>query len=174
MKNILAGCNNLKRLKTGANFVYFSFNLEKSIILEKLTSIGYVIVSPKTGSMLPMLRPKLDQAVFSLKHEYKKNDIILYKNEDGTKLIMHRVERVFSKGYLTRGDNAYYAEYVPKENVFAAATEIYRKNKKNKCDSMRYKLISFLCINYNLLLFEYRRSDKIFWRIARKIKRKVF
>jgi len=164
MKKMFVGCNKLKKVNIEQGIIqYYSDELKKTSILQSLDKLGYVIVTPETGSMMPIVRPKYDKVVFKKANDYKKNDIVLYMNNDGNKLIMHRIRKVFDNGFLIHGDASNGYEYVLNERVYASVSEIYKKNKVIKRNSLRYNVISAYSVNYNKLLFKYRRSNNIFF-----------
>lgn len=174
IKNMLVGCNGLREITISPSLLQSVCQTRENVLLDKLNEVGYIVVSPKTGSMTPMLRPDRDQAAFYAQDTIKRGDIALFKSEHSTRLVMHRIYRALSNGYLIKGDRDRYAEFVPKENVYAAARQIYRNGKRIARNSMRYDALSVCSKVYNTLLASYRRSNHVFWKAARRVKRKLF
>ena len=54
----------------------------------------------------------------------RRGDVVLYKTMDT--YILHRVLRVLPEEYLTRGDNTWVTEHVPRDTVLATMTGFYR------------------------------------------------
>ena len=54
----------------------------------------------------------------------RRGDVVLYKT--GETYILHRVLRIKPEEYLTRGDNTWVIEHVPKDAVLATMTGFYR------------------------------------------------
>ena len=173
VKNMLTGCNGLKEIKLSPSLLRSLCAGGKPLLLEKIEETGYIVVSPKTGSMTPMLRPERDQAVFYAQEKYGRGDIVLFKSGYSSSLVMHRVYRVLSGGYLIKGDLDRRAEFVPEENVYAGARLIYRDGKAIPGTSLRFRAISIGSKAYDSLLATYRGSDRVFWRAARRIKRRI-
>ncbi len=110
----------------------------------KLESIEEVLlghgkfVGPTMGtSMLPMLKSGRDTIVVKPKEEkLKPLDVALYKREE--KYVLHRVLKVTDTGYIIRGDNCYYDEIIPEEDVIGVLTEFFRKDKHYYCTDEEY------------------------------------
>ena len=113
---------------------------------EKLSIIrqkGFYLSTPSGTSMLPMLAGGVDQAVIvALPGKAKKGDVLLYEDKDGQN-VLHRVIKVKSDGYLLRGDNRYYAEFVPFDRVIAILSSYFKGEKQIDCKkSLRYRFYS--------------------------------
>ncbi|MBO5481256.1 MAG: S24/S26 family peptidase [Clostridia bacterium] len=95
-------------------------------------------IGPTVGtSMLPMLKNRRDTIVVKAKTErLKPLDVALYKR--GNLYILHRVLKVTDTGYIIRGDNCYYDEIVPEEDVIGVLTEFFRKKTHYYCTDEKY------------------------------------
>jgi hypothetical protein len=72
----MAGKNSPQNKYT-ASAVYFQSALFKAYFtFAFLGEVRYIVVSPKTGSMMPMLRPDRDQAAFYAQDRYRKGDMV--------------------------------------------------------------------------------------------------
>ena len=111
--------------------------LDKHTIEEMLLSRGQY-VGPTVGvSMLPMLKNRRDTIVVQAKTErLKRLDVALYRRGDS--YILHRVLQPIDGGYLIRGDNCYFDENVPEEDVIGVLTEFFRKGKHYYCTDKKY------------------------------------
>ena len=104
---------------------------------------GFYLCTPSGTSMLPMLAGGVDQAVIvSLSGKAKKGDVLLYEDKDGQN-VLHRVIKVKSDGYLLRGDNRYYTEFVPFDRVIGILSSFFKGEKQIDCKkSLRYRMYS--------------------------------
>ena len=104
---------------------------------------GFYLCTPSGTSMLPMLAGGVDQAVIvSLSGKAKKGDVLLYEDKDGQN-VLHRVIKVKSDGYLLRGDNRYYTEFVPFDRVIGILSSYFKGEKQIDCKkSLRYRMYS--------------------------------
>ena len=104
---------------------------------------GFYLSTPSGTSMLPMLAGGVDQAVIvSLLGKAKKGDVLLYEDKDGQN-VWHRVIKVKSDGYLLRGDNRYYTEFVPFDRVIGILSSYFKGEKQIDCKkSLRYRMYS--------------------------------
>ena len=111
--------------------------LDKQTIEEVLLSRGQY-VGPTVGvSMLPMLKNRRDTIVVQAKTErLKRLDVALYRRGDS--YILHRVLQPIDGGYLIRGDNCYFDENLPEEDVIGVLTEFFRKGKHYYCTDKKY------------------------------------
>ena len=106
-------------------------------IEEVLLATGKYIGPTVGTSMLPMLKNRRDTIVVKAKTErLKPLDVALYKR--GNLYILHRVLKVTDTGYIIRGDNCYYDEIVPEEDVIGVLTEFFRKKTHYSCTDEKY------------------------------------
>ena len=98
---------------------------EKTYTIEELLASNTAFVGTFGGtSMLPMLKERRDTIVVQPKTQrLKALDVALYRV--GEKYILHRVIKVLQDGYLIRGDNCYFNEYVKEDAVIGVLTEFY-------------------------------------------------
>ena len=94
---------------------------------ELLQRDGSVITHVVGSSMKPLLHDRQSIVVVedAGKVPPKKGDVVLYKT-NGT-YILHRVMKITEKEYLTRGDNTWTIEHIPKEALLATMTQFCRK-----------------------------------------------
>jgi len=108
---------------------------------------GYRIkIYPKGGSMLPFLLGGRDAAVLSLAaegRELKKNDIVLYRMENGIH-VLHRIWRVGGDGIYTLGDAQTKLDGpYRREDIIAVVDYIIRRDKNIDSDNGKYvRLVS--------------------------------
>ena len=103
---------------------------------------GYYISTSVGNSMLPFLRERKDTIVIQKRKQYKKFDVVLYKRKGN--YVLHRIIKVLPETFHIRGDNCYYDEYIPHEDIIGVLTKCYRGEKKVKLNSIFYKL--YVCI----------------------------
>lgn len=83
---------------------------------------------PRGVSMLPTVRPGMDEIELSRVDRIEQYDLLLYVRENGAP-ILHRLLRITKKGLTFAGDNQGYAEKaVPPDAVLAKATAIIRNS----------------------------------------------
>lgn len=129
---------------------------------------GKDLVSPVSGSMRPLIRENRDRGLFqTLNRPLRRYDVVLY--ESGGQTLMHRVLRVSSTVCELRGDNAQESETIPREQIFAVMTGLYRDERFISCDSVRYRIFSRLIVAFHPYIGQYRSSPRVFWRFVRKL-----
>ena len=124
------------------------YNSIEQVLAEK----GESISSSAGYSMYPMLRNKRDMIVVeTVKRPLKKHDVPLYRLSCG-KLVLHRILKVTPDGYIIRGDNLFFKEYVKKEQVIGVLKEFYRDGKKVVCatDKKYHWYIFYIRASYPL------------------------
>ena len=122
----------------------------EALKIEEVLQESGKYVGPTVGvSMLPMLRERRDTIVVLPKRErLKPLDVALYRR--GEKYVLHRVLALTEDGYIIRGDNCYYNEYILEDAVFGVLTEFFRGDKHILCTDKKY-------VNYA------KRRVKTFW-----------
>ncbi len=86
------------------------------------------VISPKGGSMLPLIRPELDTVLIRrASGSIRRGDIVLYHNSRG--YVLHRVLDDLGELLLICGDNQTQPEYVEKSAVIAVVEGLYRKER---------------------------------------------
>ena len=150
---------------------------ENTYTIEELLKSNNVFVGTFAGtSMLPMLRERRDTIVVQPKTERLNTlDVALYKV--GEKYILHRVIKVLQNGYLIRGDNCYFNEFVKEEAVIGVLTEFYREEERVFVNDKKYlKYAKNRVKNYRLRRFFYAITKfprRVFSWIKRKCKKKT-
>ena len=110
-------------------------------------------------SMRPMLREHKDIVIIRRSHgRLKRNDVPLYSRPGSDKFVLHRIVRPTDNGYIIRGDNLYYNEFVRNEQIIGVLKSFYRDGKYYDCEkSMLYKLYTV----YIRASYPFRR----FWKL---------
>ena len=84
---------------------------------------GLYVNTPKGNSMWPFIRGERDViSVIPVKEPLKKYQVILYEIP-GRGHILHRILAVREHGYVVRGDNCFYKEYVSKDRSYLPGRE---------------------------------------------------
>lgn len=127
-------------------------------IEEQLALSGEVMVCTSGISMLPMLRNRRDMVVIAeVKRPLERHDVPLYRLDSG-KLVLHRILKVTDGGYIIRGDNLYFNEFVKDEQIIGVLKAFYRSGKYYDCEkSTVYKLYKV----YVRLSYPFRRLWKL-------------
>lgn len=128
-------------------------NLQNDDVIKALRN-GEIIISHFSGtSMYPLLKSGKDRVVIApVDGNLKNNDVPLYIGDNG-KLVLHRIIRVKSDGYIIRGDNLYRNEYnVTNAKIVGVLKGFYKGDKLYNCDTdFRYKLyVCFIRATYPL------------------------
>ncbi len=134
---------------------YTSFNkMKKSIpvsleelnpiIQEQLNSGLKVKFKTKGRSMYPLLIDSRDSVILEKKENYRKNDVVLFKNANN-EYVLHRIKKIKNNQIVTRGDAlTKYDEPITKENLIATAVAFERNGKEISNKNILYKLYSAL------------------------------
>lgn len=128
---------------------------ELASLIEESASNKGAYFSPSGISMLPTL--KNGDKVFLIKRAIKKNDIVFYRNKDG-KHTMHRAIKIYNDYFTARGDNQFWTEDVPINNVIAVVDHYFSGKKRIDCNSFAFKQKTF-----------FLPIIRLFRRIARKL-----
>ena len=147
-----------------------------STLEAELAECGVYLTSTIGYSMAPLFSHRRDAVLISVPTgAIKKYDVILYPGTPGT-YVLHRVIAVRDDYYITRGDNTYFKERVPKDKVLGVLVSFTRKGKKSTVDTFGYRLYSRLwCAIYpvRLCLRKARRAlSRIYRAIFKRGKRK--
>jgi len=113
--------------------------------IEPLLREGYRFkICPVGKSMVPFLCGGRDEAVLSIpdsEYKYKRNDIVLYKIENGI-FVLHRICRISKKGIFTLGDgNTGVEGPLKREEILALVDYIIRKGKTIRKNDRMYILL---------------------------------
>lgn len=109
-------------------------------------------------SMRPMLREHKDIVIIRrADKKLKRNDVPLYSRPNSDKFVLHRILKVTDGGYIIRGDNLYFNEFVKDEQIIGVLKAFYRSGKYYDCEkSTAYKLYKV----YVRLSYPFRRLWK--------------
>ncbi len=151
-------------------------SLQNDDVIKALKS-GEIIISHFSGtSMYPMLKSGKDRVVVApVDSTLKKNDVPLYKGSNG-KLVLHRIIKVKSDGYVIRGDNLYHNEYdVTDEKIVGILKGFYKGDKLYNCDTdFKYKLyVYFIRATYPLRYVFVMLLRPCLVKIKRFLKRQI-
>lgn len=113
---------------------------ERKSPLEREIASGKPTVTLTMGdSMEPLLYNRSTRVVIvKADRDLKRNELPLYKRPTG-QFVMHRIIKVDTDYYYTRGDNRIGLEQIPKQWVQGVVTEIYRKEKHFTVDNKWYR-----------------------------------
>ena len=149
---------------------------------EMLQRKGRTIASPVSGSMLPLVRPHRDYAVFEpAGSRLKKYDVVLYYR--GRQAVMHRIVGVkkpqagtdggacSSDIYIIRGDNGCANEYIPREQICGRMTMLYRDEHCIDCAGVWFGLVSRIIVGLHPLIRLYRRLYRCLYRRLYRVRR---
>lgn len=118
-----------------------------NMVEEQLKSSESVAFFTRGASMRPLLRTHKDIVVIvKPEHPLSVKDVALYKVKCSDKLVLHRVIGIKDDvTYITRGDNTYHKEYVPKDQIVGVMTAVYRGGRYIDCkNSKGYKVYVWL------------------------------
>lgn len=130
---------------------------------------GFYVSTPLGNSMFPFIRGGEDLAViFPLKEKPKKFDVMLYERQDGEH-VLHRIVKTAAEGYLVRGDNCYFEEFVTEEQIIGYLGKLFRNGntKKDVLESGGYRTAVRLWV----LAYPLRRCVHAIWK---RMTRRVF
>ena len=106
-------------------------------IEEILNKRGAYVFTAEGESMLPMLVGDVDTLVVQkVTDKLSVYDVALYRR--GDKYVLHRVVELVNDGYIMRGDNCYYDEFVTFQEVLGVLTEFYHNGKNVLCTDKKY------------------------------------
>lgn len=127
-------------------------------ILEKE---GYFACTSSGVSMFPMLRNRKDTIIiYPINGYLKKYDVLLYKRNN--EYVLHRVVKVLENGYLIRGDNCFYDEFVSDSQIIGILDSFYRGKRLIRINDMRYiSYYKFWCFIYPLRVIFIKLRFKI-------------
>ncbi len=121
---------------------------------------GFLICTPISGSMRPMIRVRKDSVLFVVpKKRLQVYDVGLFSTKEGL-TIMHRVIKVLPEGYIFRGDNSNTCEYVKEEQIIGVMKGFYRGEKYYDKNHIGYKLYGFIWVRLHPLLMIYKKIKR--------------
>ncbi|MCQ2451229.1 MAG: S24/S26 family peptidase [Clostridia bacterium] len=100
-------------------------------------------------SMRPLFREHRDIInIKTVTEPLKKGDVVLYPDNGGINLVLHRIIKVNGDDLIIRGDNNYFREYRKADEMVGIMSSFYREGifcdvKKSK----KYKLYTFWILN---------------------------
>ncbi len=116
---------------------------------EALLFTEEIAFKTKGRSMEPLFREHRDIInIRTITAPLKRGDVILYPDDTGTFLVLHRVIKDEGETLLIRGDNNYFDERRYKDEIVGIMVSFFRKGKY--CDvskSKGYRLYTFLILN---------------------------
>ena len=109
--------------------------------LEQLEKYGMYMSVPRGKSMRPMLRSKRDIVeIHRLEHLPKRGDLVLYVRGEDKQGVLHRVLAVREKDCVIAGDNCWWREIIPHEDVVGIAVRFYRGGRWHEVTDPGYRL----------------------------------
>ncbi len=134
-----------------------SMNDLHPLISEAIKNGGQFILHPKGVSMLPTIIPIQDSLVLVEPCDIRKNDIVLYKRDNGV-YVAHRIIAVKGDEYIMCGDNQCYTEHgITNKHIIAKVSQIRKpggkvisEEKIRNCfyaEKLRLKRFKGRCIN---------------------------
>ena len=141
------------------------YTSENGFIEQVLSEHGVYASVVRGVSMKPLLHQGKDVVyIVPLTEKVKKYDVLLY-NRNG-KYILHRVIGFYPEGYVIRGDNTYFKEYIPTGEVVGILTKYYKNGREYSASGRRFLL-------YGLLVQIFYVPRYIFVMLKRKISKLV-
>lgn len=105
--------------------------MSKSTYKDIIEKQGFYIATPRGVSMLPLIRPGIDTVkIVPKKGRCEKYDVVLYKRDNQSQYILHRIIKVLKNGYYLCGDNQVIKEKVVNENWIIGVMEGYYREEK--------------------------------------------
>jgi len=121
------------------------------VFREQLEQNGKVAFTPAGTSMRPMLDHRKDEVYLVKvdKNSVKKWDVVLYQTEQGA-YVMHRVIKLDSNGFITRGDNIYYNDAVQTyDRLIGKVFQFIHKGKQHSVTDFSYQCYTvFWVVSY--------------------------
>ena len=161
-------------------FIMEFLNYEKKIpasewfkVILPLLREGYQLkICPEGRSMVPFLIGGRDEAVLSVPstdYVFKKNDIVLFRFDDGIH-VLHRICRINKRGIYTLGDgNTAEEGPIQSEDVLAVADYIIRKGKIIQNNDYPYLLLVSL---WRLIRFFRPLVIRVYYTVRRSHSKK--
>lgn len=144
--------------------------VDKGVIESELERHGSYASVTRGVSMRPLFKTRRDMVIIvPPPAELKKYDVVLYTGA-GNKYTMHRIIGFDGDVLIIRGDNTYFRERVPRQNVIGILTEFNRRGKHHTVEERGYKIYSRVW-HY---LYPIRYPFHVLLRIASRIKHKIF
>lgn len=118
-------------------------------IEQYLKEKGTLTYTFKGSSMRPLLRQGRDLYTLASKSSdrCKKYDIVLYRNAQKGKYVLHRIVEVRDDDYVILGDNCISKEYgVRDEDIIGVVTSINRNGKNIDVSDLKYRIYTHIWV----------------------------
>ena len=113
--------------------------LQQTKMEQAIEKYGFLVHAFSGVSMMPMLNQTKDAVrLVAVKRPLQKYDIVLYIRADQA-AVLHRIIRVKKEGYIIRGDNCLWNEWVRHEQIVAVAEGIYKNGDYVACETRQMK-----------------------------------
>ncbi|MEE0946735.1 MAG: S24 family peptidase [Acutalibacteraceae bacterium] len=141
---------------SAARYAYDKMNISFNISLEEmlpameetLNSGGKVTFVTKGRSMAPLLVSGRDSVVIGRFDEYKKGDVVLFRNNEG-EFILHRIYKIKNDLYYTEGDSLLISDPpIKKEQILGKAVSFIRNAKEIKTSSFSYNIYKWIYMSF--------------------------
>ena len=121
--------------------------MNKALSVEEILQEKGVWASVVEGkSMMPMLQEEQDIIVVEQKPlKIKKYDVVLIRKNG--KLVLHRITKVYTNGFLFVGDNAFYKEKIYYEQIIGILKEFYKGEKLISVQDKKYRRYAFFRVH---------------------------
>ncbi len=117
------------------------------VMEETLKSGGNVTFITKGRSMVPLLTSKRDSVVLKRAEEYKKGDVVLYRNEKG-EFILHRIIKLRGRAVYTMGDSLLTNdEPTLKEKIIGKATAFVINGRRVSVTDFSYRIYKLIYVS---------------------------
>ncbi len=108
------------------------------VLCEVIAGGGEFLIYPQGDSMLPLVRPARDGVYLVAADKLRKNDVCLYRRENG-QFVLHRLIKIEKDGcLLMRGDNQTSTEHIAPDAVIARACAVQKEGKRKDPASFFY------------------------------------
>lgn len=138
--------------------------MDNTTFEEVIREHGRLIYTNVGDSMYPLIKPRDLLCIEKLTAPLKKNDIPLYKRENG-QYVLHRIIKIKNGNYYICGDNRCSIERgIKDDQILGILTEIIRNGKTISVYSDEYKLYNATlpARRYIILI-----KNRTWWYIAR-------
>ena len=110
------------------------------VLTEVIESGGEFLIYPRGDSMMPLIRPAKDGVYLVAPTRLKRNDVCLYRRENG-QFVLHRLIKKRADGtLLMRGDNQTSTEVLQPSDVIARACAVKKGEQRKRPNGFFYLL----------------------------------
>ena len=138
------------------------------VIQLQMENGGKATLAVTGGSMLPMLRNRLDMVVLIPPAEPKKGDVVLFIRNNSS-YVLHRIVATTETGFLCCGDNQDICEPITPEQIVAVVDSFSRKGKSYTLDNFWYRVYKTVWMKFFFLRPCYIRVRRLLGKLRRKI-----